>query len=397
MGDRLDYQWQVDRGDGFTDLTEDANHQGVRTSELTIVNTKENMGGFRYRLSIRNNCSGPIFSDPAALGIRDAPDASFSYRQQGAVLSFENLTPEADSVFWDFGDGNTSSLSDPEHTYAGSGTYTITFTIFDACGTDSDTQTATVVAPPNAAFIAENPSGCLPHAVRFKNASSGRFSELLWSFPGGQPATSTAEEPVVTYAVPGDYDVTLTVSGNSGSSSITQDGIVKVRTFPEVAFDYEITSEGENEMEITFINRSAGAESYRWDFGDGNESQEENPVHVFDSSGVFEVTLNAQNGSCASALGKTVAIFLTSTPSLQLPESLKVFPNPTNGQVNLQSDDPSIWPLQIRIFNASGQGLEQITLNGSNAIDLTAFPPGVYFIGLHNEHGRWLTRIVLVE
>ena len=49
---------------------------------------------------------------------------------------------------------------------------------------------------------------------------------------------------------------------------------------------------------INFINQSTGADSYVWDFGDGNTSAAENPTHVYELPGTYEVRLSATFGGC---------------------------------------------------------------------------------------------------
>jgi hypothetical protein len=167
--------------------------------------------------------------------------------------------------------------------------------------------------------------------------------------------------------------------------------LVRVRDFPDVAFDFEMIAENE----VVFTNRSTGAGNYRWDFGDGQFSTEENPVHLYDSSGVFEVTLNAQNESCASALAKTLAIFLTSVPSPTLPEGVMLFPNPAQGYLNIRSEDASWWPLNVRLFNIQGQLQQQRTLEGNDRLDIHHLPAGTYILTLENRERAWTTRVVV--
>lgn len=67
---------------------------------------------------------------------------------------------------------------------------------------------------------------------------------------------------------------------------------------PIATFQYEISEE--NFFEVTFMNFSSNATSYSWDFGDGNTSAEENPVHVYDDLGNYDVTLTASNAAGVS-------------------------------------------------------------------------------------------------
>ncbi len=75
-------------------------------------------------------------------------------------------------------------------------------------------------ASPLAAFIADSTVGCAPFVVEFTDNSVGATS-WSWDFPGGTPATSLLQNPTITYAAPGTYDVTLTASNAAGSNTTT--------------------------------------------------------------------------------------------------------------------------------------------------------------------------------
>ncbi|MFM9052705.1 MAG: PKD domain-containing protein [Bacteroidota bacterium] len=70
-------------------------------------------------------------------------------------------------------------------------------------------------------FVADNTSPCIGQPVNFSDLSTGTVVSRSWSFPGGTPSTSASTNPVVTYASPGRYDVTLTVSNGTTSSTKT--------------------------------------------------------------------------------------------------------------------------------------------------------------------------------
>jgi hypothetical protein len=73
------------------------------------------------------------------------PQATFTHIESGTTVDFTNTTFGNHYILnWDFGDGNTSSLSNPQHTYASSGTYPVTLTVGDSCGTTSFTDSVTV-------------------------------------------------------------------------------------------------------------------------------------------------------------------------------------------------------------------------------------------------------------
>jgi PKD repeat protein len=114
---------------------------------------------------------------------------------------------------WNFGDGNTSTLINPVHTYAVGGTYVVTLTATNPCGSTVSTKTIVIVSPPVAAFSANDTSGCAPLSVQFTNQSTGNIDSIRWSFPGGTPLQSALQTVNVTYNTPGTYSVTLIAYG----------------------------------------------------------------------------------------------------------------------------------------------------------------------------------------
>jgi PKD repeat protein len=89
---------------------------------------------------------------------------------------------------------------------------------------------ATTGAPlPEAYFCASNKQVCAGTAVNFTDLSyNGVATSWNWSFPGGTPATSTAQNPVITYTTPGQYTVTLTTANAAGSTSLAVTDFVTV-------------------------------------------------------------------------------------------------------------------------------------------------------------------------
>ncbi len=123
--------------------------------------------------------------------------------------------------FWNFGDGKTSTVRNPSHTYSKAGAYTVTLTVTGAGGTSTGTQPDYIMVydAPKANFSASPSSGKAPLPVNFTNESSGAVASWLWSF--GDGATSTDENPEHTYNSPKTYTAKLTVYGPGGTSSKT--------------------------------------------------------------------------------------------------------------------------------------------------------------------------------
>jgi PKD repeat protein len=122
---------------------------------------------------------------------------------------------------WSFGDGQTSTIRSPIHSYSKAGAYTVTLTVTGAGRTNTCTQPdlITVYASPTANFSASPNAGKAPLQVNFTNESTGFATSWLWRF--GDGATSTAEDPNHTYSKPGTYTAMLTAYGPGGTSSKT--------------------------------------------------------------------------------------------------------------------------------------------------------------------------------
>jgi len=149
-----------------------------------------------------------------------------------------------------------------------------------------------ILVAPTPFFDFEVLNTCSPAVVEFFDASTSNTTNWSWSFPGGNPSTSTDQNPMVTYNEPGEYDVTLTVSNSMGSNTLTQTRVVEVvNTIPEADFEVDIFG-----IQLSSHNYSSNATSYIWDMGDSNIYEDNNPSHEFATPGYFTITLYAING-----------------------------------------------------------------------------------------------------
>ncbi len=213
-------------------------------------------------------------------------------------VTFTNVSKNATSYFWDFADGQSSSESNPKHTYTIAGSFTVKLTAKGAGGSNDVTQVITIKAPPAAAVAQFSIAGggcTAPCSVTLTNQSQNATS-YQWDFGDGQ--TSIEQNPQHTYTQGKAYTIKLTATGAGGSSMLTKD--VSVQAPPPVA-DFTFTG-GEclAPCEVVFTNKSTNADTYQWDFGDGGKSTEASPRHQYTKGGTFPVSLTA-TGS-----GKTV-------------------------------------------------------------------------------------------
>ena len=238
-------------------------------------------------------------------------NANFTCTQAGHAFSFTDLSTSSGSTnivswFWTFGDGNTSNLQNPTHTYVNSGTYTICLTVIgvDASGNqceDTFCVTKQVDCPEpcevHAVFIPQMIGDC---SVQFFNQSYvGVYTTLTgvqWNF--GDGTTSTSSNPAHTFPGSGTYTVCLTIFGSSAEGQCENqfcwDVTVECEEPCEVLADFVYD---QDDCDVYFVNTSStsslGTTTYTWDFGDGNTSTDNNPVHTYVLSGTYTVCLTA--------------------------------------------------------------------------------------------------------
>ena len=166
-------------------------------------------------------------------GTVDPPAADFSASAttiiQGDTVNFTDLsTNNPDSWSWTFEGGTpaASTAQNPFVTYNTVGTYTVTLIAANSAGSDTETKVdfITVNAPPApvADFTASATTIDEGQNVTFTDTSSGNPTSWDWTFEGGTPATGTAQNPTITYNIPGTYTVTLIAANGSGSDTETK-------------------------------------------------------------------------------------------------------------------------------------------------------------------------------
>ncbi len=265
-------------------------------------------GSFTVTLTVSNPAGQNVSTQTNYISVNTVPAASFTGTVAGTTVTFNNMTTNATSYSWDFGDGNSSTLPNPMHTYATDGVYEVTLTATNECGSTTINGQFAVVTMPTAGFSAVETSGCAPLTVHFNNESSANATSFAWSFPGGTPATSSQENPVVTYNTAGTYTVTLTVSNPAGNNTSTLTNYITVNTIPSASFTTAV-----NLATVAFTNTTTNGTSYSWDFGDGNTSTEANPTHIYVMDGIYTVKLTATN-ECGDAFTSQTVIIATTVP-----------------------------------------------------------------------------------
>ncbi|MDI6795195.1 MAG: PKD domain-containing protein, partial [bacterium] len=108
----------------------------------------------------------------------------------------DSSTGDVLSWLWEFGDGDTSTVQNPQHMYTNPGDYTVTLVVGGGCGSDSETKTAYIHVVDwfevTADFEAAPQSGCVPLTVDFNDTSTGVITAWSWDFGDGNISSDSA-------------------------------------------------------------------------------------------------------------------------------------------------------------------------------------------------------------
>lgn len=285
--------WIWDFGDGST------------SSDQNPVHTYTDYGNYNVSLIATNSfgCTDTIIKNNF-VQIQRAVIRIPSLPAQGCVpftispVAIINSLDVVTSYLWDFGDGTTSVLATPNHTYATQGTYDVSLTITTSTGcTDVLTinRAIRVGTHPVVDFSASPTTQCAIQPIQFTDLSAPA-DQWLWNF--GDGTTSTAQNPRHTYLVPGTYTVTLTATNNGCPGTTVKTNYITI--LPPVS-KFSFAANCSNRIQFNFTDQSTLPVTWLWDFGDGSPTSNlQNPVHNFPSLGTYTVTLTVTNGSCSN-------------------------------------------------------------------------------------------------
>jgi PKD repeat protein len=213
--------------------------------------------------------------------VNQPPTAAFASSCNGLTCAFTSTSSDPDGSIsaynWNFGDGATSQVQNPSHTYTAGGTFTVTLTVTDNQNATNSVSHSVTVAAVNQPPVASFTKSCSGLTCSFTSTSSdpdGSIASYSWTF--GDGGTSTAANPSHTYAAGGTYTVTLTVRDNGGASASTSQSVTV--TAPNQA---PVVNAGPDDKVLTgllftetatFTDPDNGPWTYRIDWGDGSST-----------------------------------------------------------------------------------------------------------------------------
>jgi gliding motility-associated-like protein len=274
-------------------------------------------GVYSVQTTLITGCIGPVFT--YSIYNYAQPVAAFANVPNtcSKTVSFNNTSTISSgsiaSYLWNFGDGNTSTLASPTHTYANPGTYSVSLIVDSNNGCrDTASQSFTIYSLPVVNFVA--PVVCQSAAFTFTNNStvaSGSITSWVWSFGDFSP-NSSLQNPSHTYTNSGNYVVNLNATSNFGCSNSNTTSVM-VNAKPTIIFTANNSCIGAmTQFTNTSFVTGGTITSWGWDFYNTNVimNTTQNPVYTYTSSGNYTVNLTAiSNVNCANTVSNTVTVY----------------------------------------------------------------------------------------
>jgi PKD repeat protein len=248
------------------------------------------------------------------------------------------------------------------------------------------------IPEPIASFSLETQNFCVGEAIQFTNTSENADS-YAWTFPGANIESSSEMNPVVIYDTPGVYSVSLTAQGSLESDLLAYDDFITIHAAPTAYFAVNAFELFLPEALAVFDNASLNADSYFWDFGDGNNSVDVNPYHYYAAEGDYQVSLTASNPWCEDSfyeIGSEITVFGPTSVSNFENSDVSLYPNPVHDVLKLTINVPF---KQIQVFNVRGELLFSTDTDCSE-INVSDFAAGVYFVQIETKNEVLKTQFV---
>ncbi|MBK5096886.1 MAG: PKD domain-containing protein [Gemmatimonadetes bacterium] len=240
------------------------------------------------------------------------PTASFSFSCSNLTCTFTDGSTDPDGTIvawsWQFGDGGTSELQNPQHTFATAGMFDVTLTVTDDGGATDDAVRQVSVTPQNQGPTASFTVECDLLACTFTDLSTDSDGTVVgWNWSFGDGSTSEQQNPLHTYASGSTYSVTLTVTDDRGGTGQAQQQVTPNEK-PLADFSFLCTGRVCQFADLS-TDPDGSITARSWSFGDGAVSTAPNPSHTYAADGDYDVRLIVtDNASAKDTVTKTVSV-----------------------------------------------------------------------------------------
>jgi gliding motility-associated-like protein len=361
---------------------------GAQISGATSSSYSTNENG-EYRVAVKDaqGCWGTsqnlIYTAPEALQPQFSVSSEICVNQP---VQLTNTTPRPAgrpiSYFWDFGDGNTSTAAEPEHSYTTAGqSYQVKLSVqyetFPFCPVESSTQTITVVAVPTASLAASRTVFCEGENTVVEVQSSQAIQAVSWSNGASGESITVSEGGTLTAYI-------------ETAAGCTLEKDISLEVIPKPAISVTAEKEQLNPGESTQLLTTGGSNlTYNWQPVTGlSDPSSANPIASPERTTEYTLTVTNENG-CQEA----TSILISVSEEFKV-EAPKLFVPPPGPDETWEVEGINFYPnVSLTIVNNLGQVILEAqpyqntwdgTLNGQ------PLPKGTYYYIFKSAGGQVL-------
>ena len=352
---------------------------GPATQEYTfeVIQTE-------YKVVTGTSDKGCIISDSVLITANTSPILTPLADTGACFTKFISITADAvaDNFLWSNGDTSKTTrfqMLAPK---------TLTVIAINANGCEAyDTLSVARYLKPNGVISPASDTAICEGTSLAVTASGGASYE--WSNGEITATANLSPSQVTTYTV-----ITRSAEGCEDFDDIT----VSVNPLPVAGFSHQVFKDS-----VVFSNTSTLATSYAWDFGDGQSSADLNPFNIYDTTGLYAITLTATNdcGDVDSTItiSVTVPVEINNISDIALWKNVNLYPNPTASTLNYYIENQLYGAMNITVIDVNGKVLQtSAQTKGSNqtsgTLDLASYTDGIYLIEFRIDDSVIRSRVV---
>ncbi len=297
-------KWEWNFGDGTNSTEQNPVHVFSKegTYNVTLVATNAGVSSDARLMVITVNS---MLTPPVASFTADKTEGTTPL----TVKFTDTSTNKPTKWNWNFGDSQTSTVQNPEHTFNEVGVYNVTLIAVNGDGSSNIKSINITVnrapTPPVANFTANTTEGTTPLNVKFTDTSTNSPTKWEWNF--GDSQTSTVKNPEHTFSGVGVYKVTLVAKNSDGSSGVKSMNITVNRVPTPPVANFTATQIGS--LMVQFNDTSSNdPNKWNWEFGDGSTSTDTNSTHTYNTAGNYITNLTVSNTDGTNTISKAITV-----------------------------------------------------------------------------------------
>lgn len=247
--------------------------QSLVTDSTAITHLYNQFGSFVPKVILKDNtgCLTPItgFDTIQMVGATTKFGLDKPFLCDAGLINFIDSTTFNDPItnyYWDFGDGNTSTLQNPSHLYSGAGLYNVTLAVKTAQGCVDTTRmnnALKIVSGPDISIDGDTAMCIYAPLQFFGKLNVTDTSAVAWNWDFGNGVTSTLQNPALqTYSTSGNF-ISMLITTNSSGCKDTVTRNIRIHPLPTVSMPPDLTTNAGSTITIP-ANYSGNMTNYLW-------------------------------------------------------------------------------------------------------------------------------------